>query len=103
MIQKRPAFFCTLQSRAFNQRKEMIKNKILTHLIEHVEIENGIKATFPNRPDFLNTLKAFIKLENQCCSFLDFTLTESPDRPLLILEVTGPDSSVNELISEVLS
>jgi hypothetical protein len=57
-------------------------------LLEARRVENGARQIYRADPAVEQELAQLIRLEAECCAFLDFRLTRGSDR--LTLDVSGP-------------
>jgi hypothetical protein len=83
------------------ERKKDIVNTLKSHVMEKQNLENGFKYKFKEVDDLLDRLTTFIKLERQCCNFLEFTIFVSGGSEYLWLAISGPDG-VKDFINEEL-
>lgn len=102
MAQTNPDIACTLNNNDMRSRIKIIRQTLLPHVTNRVELSNGQQLSFFNKSSLKTELETLIQLENQCCSFLDFKLSEGKNGDQLVLEVTGPKAA-KILIEEVFS
>ena len=102
MVDTNSHIACTLTDSKMRSRMKMVHEKLLIHVVDRVEFDNGQRLSFLNKPDLRTELEAFIKFENQCCSFLEFKLWESKEGNQLVLDITGPEGA-KAFIAEALS
>ena len=60
-------------------------------------LTNGYRWRFSSAPDVFSRLAAVIEGERHCCRFLTFDVHAEPDQGDVVLEVTGPDGTVEFL------
>ena len=92
---------CTLTTEESATRKLDIRQKLLSQVQESNSLISGHQLIFPNADDVKKNIAAFIAAEQQCCSFLNFELTELPDSNQLSLDITGPEGT-KEFIAKVM-
>ena len=98
MVQTNSGVACLLTSSKMRERLSMIRKNISTHLLDKLELDDGYKLRFMPGAELREDIELLIELEAECCAFLNFDLSESEDK--LILLVTGPVSA-KTLIAEV--
>ena len=84
---------CSLTSAEFQERRISLLEKVKRGILEVREVAEGYAFRFPPDDDWLIELTNLIRLERQCCPFLDFQLkVESGNGPIW-LELTGPQGT----------
>ncbi|MGD8568506.1 MAG: hypothetical protein PVJ39_10490 [Gammaproteobacteria bacterium] len=83
-----PVVACTLTSDEQQQRKTELRVTVLKHLVSTQEVDNGFKLIFNESPTLRDSLETLVKLENQCCGFLTFSISASGNG--LSLSIEGP-------------
>ena len=102
MKQTSTSIACTLNDSDMQNRLKIIHEKILSQVIDSVELEHGQQLSFLGGNALRADIETFIELEKQCCAFLNFDLSESKADNQLILRITGPGGT-KEFLTEVLS
>ena len=95
---------CSLDDNALSDRKKLFQQRLLPHAMRKTWIKNGLEIIFANNPVFRAELQTFIKLERQCCEFLNFELKEDTSNSRLLVSVTGPDEAqpfLRQLVSVI--
>jgi len=68
------------------QRLQKLKSQFSEYLLSTHEINNGYIFKFPNKQNVRKFLTEYIKTENECCSFLKLTISESVTEFSLAIE-----------------
>ena len=93
---------CSLDSEARKDRRAFFRERLLADALRTIRTKNGLRLIFRNDPAVRREIETLVDLERQCCGFLDFALTEDPDR--LELSITGPPGAravLDEMASAV--
>lgn len=98
---KNSVIACTLTTEELATRKLDIRKTLLTQVQESNPLTSGQQLIFPNADDVRQNIAAFIAAEQQCCSFLNFELSELSGSNQLSLDITGPEGT-KEFISKVM-
>lgn len=96
-----PVIACTLTTEELATRKLDIRQTLLSQVQESNALASGQQLVFSNAEDVKQNIVAFIAAEQQCCSFLNFELSELPDSNQLSLDITGPEGT-KEFIAKVM-
>jgi len=94
-----PVIACTLTETELANRKQDIRQNLLTQLKENNELANGYQLVFANKTEIKEDIALFIAAEQQCCSFLNFELSNESNQ--LVLDITGPEGT-KEFIAKVM-
>lgn len=81
---------CSLTSSELRRRRDEVLKVMRSAQAEQVSLVNGYRLEFTTSGELLSDLAAFIDAERQCCTFLTFRLTVSPETRRTSLELTGP-------------
>lgn len=81
---------CSLTTEDLKARAGELLPGLMRTATEVVDLENGLRLTFPSRPELLTHILAVSEQERACCRFLRFQLTTEPTGGPITLEVTGP-------------
>ena len=81
---------CTLSPEALKARRENLLDVLLQRSTEHIEIPDGVRLRFNADGQVLAEITRTVDAERQCCRFLAFTITVSPDGGPITLDLTGP-------------
>lgn len=76
---------CSLNDAEFRERRTLGRRTLISHVTALKRIQDGLILTFVGDESLRSDLETFIGLEQQCCGFLEFTI--SPD-------VAGPNSPI---------
>jgi MerR family copper efflux transcriptional regulator len=69
--------------------------ELIEHADERIDIDGGVRLTFPGSSELLAQVAALAAAEQRCCAFLTFTLTFVDDRGHL--DVTAPPAGTEML------
>ncbi|MEM9845808.1 MAG: hypothetical protein AAF965_13490 [Pseudomonadota bacterium] len=98
MTDASPEIVCLLSAAELRERKALYRRK-LTPFMTQVATAGGQTTLEFSKPEVTATmLEEFIELENACCPFLTFEMTET-DRSMRLL-VSGPEGS-EDLVRDV--
>lgn len=80
--------YCTLTPEEQHDRRSLVRACIVPQVLSVTSLAKGLRIDF--RPDLglRELVEEFIVLEQACCSFLSFTLSQPPDE--LSLQIDGP-------------
>lgn len=90
MSNSRTEMACSLDEATLKSRRVFFRERLLPQAVRKARIDTGLQIVFVKNPDLRDELLKFIGLEQQCCGFLEFELTEDPENSRLQLSVTGP-------------
>jgi hypothetical protein len=91
---------CTLNPSQMQERKNILQ-KLHCLVKEKMEVENGYLFRFDGSNDIINQIVDIIKLERQCCSFLNFNITIEKETAPVFLKITGPQGTKDFLLYEL--
>ena len=66
---------CSLNDESYQARRLFVRKALLPKIIQKKKMSSGLLLTFKNSEAVLSDLQLFVKLESQCCGFLDFSTT----------------------------
>ena len=81
---------CTLGPAALKARRAGLLADLVRRADGRHEIEDGHRLVFAATGDIVQSIARTVDAERQCCRFVQFTLTVSPDEGPITLEFTGP-------------
>jgi hypothetical protein len=81
---------CTLSPEALKARRENLLDTLLQRSIERTELPHGFRRRFAADTHILTEITRAVDAERQCCRFLSFAITVSPDGGPITLDLTGP-------------
>ena len=81
------AIACTLNDAEFRERRALARRTVISKITGTTRTDNGLILTFEGTEGILSDLKHFISLEQQCCGFLDFVISDGSN---IELTVSGP-------------
>jgi hypothetical protein len=81
---------CTLSPQALKARRENLLQPLLQRSTEHIETPDGFRLRFTADNQILAEIARSVDAERQCCRFLSFAITVSPDGGPITLDLTGP-------------
>jgi hypothetical protein len=93
---------CTLTPEAVASRREGLLPGLVGRARERQSLEDGYRLTFDPSGETLQAIAAVIDAERQCCSWLRFELTVTPERGPMVLTLSGP-SGAREFLSALCS
>ena len=85
-----PVIACTLTPEELASRQTESLPGLVRQAVETVELADGWRLRFENKPGLLQTITQTIEQERSCCPFLRFNLTCEPETGPIVVEVTGP-------------
>lgn len=80
---------CTLSDEDFRRREREVIEKLMPRVTSVESIAEGSIYSFPSDAETLAEVLEFVRLERQCCPFLDFHLSLERTGPIK-LSLTGP-------------
>lgn len=81
---------CKLSPNELAARRQELIPGLFKRAENVTDIPNGIRFRFAGKPGLLADLARVIEQEQDCCSFLRFTLTTEPNAGPITFDVTGP-------------
>lgn len=91
------AVACSLDGAALAGRQAELRAGVLAEAQSVERLPNGYRWRFDSRPDLLGRLGPILDAERRCCRFLSIGITAEPDLGSVVLEITGPDGTVEFL------
>ncbi|HEY0875925.1 MAG TPA: hypothetical protein VGD94_20790 [Vicinamibacterales bacterium] len=91
------AVACSLDGAALAGRQAELRAGVLAEARSVERLSNGYRWRFESRPDLLGRLGPILDAERRCCRFLSIGLTAQSDLGSVVLEITGPDGTVEFL------
>jgi hypothetical protein len=83
---------CTLSAIELQERKATILNSVRNRAAGKTPIPQGYRYEFSNHGTTLQDVRRLVELEQQCCKFLGFSLTENENT--IRLDVTGQPAAL---------
>jgi hypothetical protein len=80
---------CTLTSADLAAQSERWKQIAATALIDRIETECGLRISFQAAPGVEEELRELVLVENECCSWAEWTVETSPEAATLDVRSTG--------------
>jgi hypothetical protein len=80
---------CTLTSADLATQSERWKRLGERALIERVETEDGLLISFHREPGVADELRELVAVENECCSWADWTVATRAERVVLDVSSNG--------------
>lgn len=87
------ATYCTLTPEGLRARRSQVRTTIVPHVVTVTPLADGLRLEFGSSGGLRDLVQEFIVLEQDCCSFLDFTL--SPPAENLSLLIQGPPDAAH--------
>ena len=88
---------CKLKAEEIAARRQKLIPGLFDRAAQATDLADGIRFRFDPAPSLLRDLTKVIEREQDCCSFLKFTLTAAPGAGPVILDVTGPAGTAEML------
>jgi len=88
---RKSALVCTLTSAELQERRTGVIARLRESAQEFRELKTGWSIRYPEEQ--VDVLVEFIRLERQCCSFLEFALRFEPGSGPVWLSITGPEGA----------
>ena len=83
---------CTLTPKELQERKDTILRSIRRDVVSQTSINGGYRYEFANRPEILQNIRHMVEVEQQCCGFLRFEVSDNAET--VRLEITGPPEAL---------
>jgi len=83
---------CTLSAAELQERKATILNSVRNVVAGRTPIPQGYRYEFPNQGTVSQDVRRLVELEQQCCKFLSFNVTE--DENTIRLDVIGQPAAL---------
>jgi hypothetical protein len=83
-----PATSCTLSPSQMRDRMAFVDALLSDALLDHREIEGGVRSRFRDAPDVERRIRELAAAEASCCAFLSFAVGR--DDGALWVDITGP-------------
>lgn len=90
---------CSLNDYELRDRREEYLQRMSGSIREVAELENGFCYTFLAEGNVLADLAAIIRLERECCPFLNFELNVPAGSDYVTLKLTGQDGTKDAVSS----
>jgi len=84
------AIACTLTEADLRDRQTAWL-KVGTYAKGSAEIRGGIVFTFAAAPGVYDSLRELVRLEAECCPWMDFLIKDTSDKVILSVTAAGPD------------
>jgi len=89
-----PRAVCTLPPRGLAQRIEWVRREILPHAVASRRGADSVTWEFDDGPEIASKLDAWVALERECCSSIDFEHGSDPGRRWLRIRGVDPDAAI---------
>lgn len=99
MADPSPEIACTLSAEELARRRKELLPGLIGQAIEVVELPDGFRFRFENRPGLSDMIVHTIDQERSCCRFLRFAVTFEPEMGPIVVDVTGPEGTKDLLPS----
>ena len=84
---------CELTPEAIEARREGLLPGLAARAVERVVTDEGYRLSFSPDSETLQFIARVIDAERQCCRWLSFTLTVTPDAGPIVLTLSGPEGA----------
>jgi hypothetical protein len=81
---------CSLTTTEFRDREATLLAQFRSAVIETEELQEGYGFRLPGDGDWIKLIAELIVAERECCPFLRFELTATPNMGPVMLRVIGP-------------
>lgn len=81
---------CKLSTEEFRTRLDDLRQTLPRHLIRVDNAGDRMTMSFPGNDEMVASLLEFIRFERQCCPFITFSLTVTPEPAHIELTLSGP-------------
>src|SRR2546423_15651170 len=92
-----PPIACTLTPEELANRRMELLPGLIRQAVETVEVADGWRLRFENKPGLLKTITDAVEQERSCCRFLCFKIICEPEMGPIVVEVTGPADTTGVL------
>ncbi len=79
------AVACSLNDAEFLERRTLARRTLIPQVTASKRIQDGLILTFVGDESLRSDLETFVSLEQQCCGFIEFTIspdTAEPNSPI---------------------
>jgi hypothetical protein len=83
------------------ERKRTVIAELKELVVERTETEKGVRYKFDDSDKTIDLLTSFIKTERLCCGFFTFRLTVGADEGHSLLELSGPEGTIDFIETEI--
>ena len=87
------AIYCTLTPEEQRARRSQVRATIVPQILTVTSLEDGLRIEFGSSAGLRDLVEEFIVLEQDCCSFLTFTLSQPAED--LSLRIQGPPDAAH--------
>ncbi len=81
------AVACSLSDQELRNRRALARRTVMPRLKSWKRIQGGLVLTFAGDENLRSDLETFVRLERQCCGFLEFLISADAAEPLAPIEV----------------
>ena len=82
---------CSLSDQEYKERRQFARRSLLPHILQTMPTTSGVKLIFNGTSELKDSIKLFISLEQQCCSFLSFNVDQEGKQ--ICLSIDGPEGA----------
>ena len=97
------ALSCELTSKELQERKLFLKQNVFGNYREVKELDHYLVFNFLDEGGILDNILDMVKLEKQCCPFLNFYIEVLSDRKQVVLKLGGSSKAKDFLKAEILN
>ncbi len=87
------ALYCTLTSEEQRIRRSLVRASLVPQVTTVTSLLDGLRFEFRSSRELRDLVEEFVALEQDCCSFLTFTLSQSSEK--LSLLISGPPEAAH--------
>jgi len=92
--------YCTLTAQEQRARRSLVRAIIIPHITAVHSLTNSLRVEFDAFSGLRESLQEFIILEQECCGFLNITLSQQPNELSLLIEGPPEAAAVIELFRQ---
>ncbi len=92
---------CKLTTPELQERKSTVIAELKKLVLERTETEKGVRYKFDASDKTIDLLTRFIKTERLCCEFFTFNLIVGADKRYSLLELSGPEGTIDFIETEI--
>jgi hypothetical protein len=81
---------CTLSPEALKARRQNLLDALVGRSTGRSDLPDGLRLHFAADAEILGEIARTVDAERQCCRFLSFAITVTPDGGPITLDLTGP-------------
>jgi hypothetical protein len=88
-----PKIMCTLTREALSASRDRLLHGLAERAASRETTDDGVRLIFSASTETLTEITRVIDAERQCCRWLRFELTVTPDEGPIVLTLSGPNGA----------